>query len=86
MYRVGWPFARQLNRLGVPVVIVLDIIHDREAGVLVAVSKDVPGLVVEAASLDEVVREARDLIPELIGARCVDIPHTRLSLNEPLTC
>jgi predicted RNase H-like HicB family nuclease len=39
---------------------------DPEAGVWVALSDDVPGLVAEAASLDELFSELQDLIPALL--------------------
>ena len=39
---------------------------DAEAGVWVASSDDVPGLVAEAASLDELFRELQSLVPELL--------------------
>ena len=40
---------------------------DAEAGVWVASSDDVPGLVAEAASLDELFRELQSLVPELLA-------------------
>jgi len=40
---------------------------DADAGVWVAQSDDVPGLVAEAASLDELFRELQTLIPELLS-------------------
>ena len=40
---------------------------DAEAGVWVASSDDVPGLVAEAASLDELYRELQSLVPELLA-------------------
>ncbi|WP_118184796.1 DUF1902 domain-containing protein [Paraburkholderia phosphatilytica] len=39
---------------------------DAEAGVWVAESDDVPGLVTEAASIDELVHKLEVLIPELL--------------------
>lgn len=41
---------------------------DPDAGVWVAESEDVPGLVVEAESLDKLVPELNILIPELLAA------------------
>lgn len=40
---------------------------DAEAGVWVARSDDVPGLVAEAASLDDLFRELQTLVPELLS-------------------
>lgn len=66
-YRYGWPLGRLAARIGVPTKIELKVIRDAEAGVFVGTSDDVRGLVVEADSIEEVMREARGLIPELIG-------------------
>lgn len=41
---------------------------DADAGVWVAVSEDVPGLVIEAASMDELVPELELIIPQLMRA------------------
>ena len=41
-------------------------IHDDEANVNVASSPDLKGLVVEAETLDELEKEVRDLVPELL--------------------
>lgn len=42
------------------------VLWDNEESVWVATSEDVPGLVVEAASFDEVVTMVRTLAPELL--------------------
>lgn len=54
---------------------------DAEAAVWTAVSKDVPGLVTEGATVEAVIERAKAVIPELlelneinIGKRPVDIP------------
>lgn len=82
MYRVSWPAARVLGRMGVKLSVVLDITHDSEAGVFIAVSKDVPGLVVEGDSVEQVMREARNLIPELMEGLPMDMPTTYAHLTE----
>lgn len=41
-------------------------IWDDEAGVWVATSDDIPGLVTEAADLDALVKRIRSVVPELI--------------------
>lgn len=58
MYRVGFPFWKVLARHGVPVTLRVRITRDDEAGVYVASSPDLDGLVVEAKSLDELRTEA----------------------------
>lgn len=40
---------------------------DSDAGVWVALSDDIPGLVAESASLDELFQELQVLIPELLA-------------------
>ena len=80
-YRYSWPFGRLLARAGVPIKIRVDVIRDDEAGVFVGTSKDVRGLVVEADTLDELVREALSLIPELVHAEAAtsnDVVDVRL--------
>lgn len=44
----------------------LTIIFDPEANVYIATSPDVRGLVLEAATLDEIYRQAEIAIPELL--------------------
>lgn len=39
---------------------------DSEAGVWVATSDDVPGLVTEAATMDELVRKLQVMVPEML--------------------
>ena len=43
---------------------------DAEAGVWVAASEDVPGLVTEAATLDALVERLQVIIPELMELNC----------------
>jgi hypothetical protein len=66
MYRLGWNFAPLLAKLGVPLLIKVDIIYDDEANVYIATSTDLTGLVVEADSLDELEKEVLELAPELL--------------------
>lgn len=89
MYRLSWPCARLLGRLGVPLEVKVFVRFDEEAGVFVGISPDVEGLVVEAPSLDEIAREVRDLVPAMIssgqnaGSR---IAATRLSYTDTVHC
>lgn len=66
-YRYGWPMGHLAARLGVPTKIVVNVIRDEDAGVFVGTSDDVRGLVVEADTFEDLVRETRLLIPEFIG-------------------
>lgn len=65
-YRYGWPLGRTLAKLGFPTKIRVDVIKDEEAGVFIGTSQDICGLVVEAESFEELVRETRLLIPEFV--------------------
>lgn len=43
------------------------LIRDKQAGVWVAVSDDIPGLVLESDSLDNLLERVRLAVPELIA-------------------
>lgn len=60
MYRVGFPGWKLAARFGVPLLVKINVIRDTEASVFVATSADLPGLVVEASDLDQ-------LMPEVYG-------------------
>lgn len=65
-YRYGWPLGHIIAKLGITTTILVEVVRDEEAGVFIGTSPDVRGLVVEAETLDGVMAEARDLIPELV--------------------
>lgn len=44
MYRLGWPFSAFFSKIGMPLLIKVEIIHDDEANVYVATSSDLKGL------------------------------------------
>jgi predicted RNase H-like HicB family nuclease len=67
MYRLGWYFAGLLAKIGIPLLIKVEIIHDDEANVYIATSSDLKGLVVEAETLDELEKEVLELAPELLA-------------------
>ena len=66
MYRIGFPFWKQAARLGVPLKMRINVMRDQEAGVLVATSDDLPGLVCEAASIEELLVEVNAATRELL--------------------
>ena len=89
MYRFGWPCARLLGRAGVPLLVKVNVIFDSEAHVYVGTSDDLPGLVVEADTLDELAREVHDLVPAMIQAgraRVATPVATRLSYTDAAAC
>lgn len=67
MYRIGLPFWKQAARLGIPLNLRVDVMHDPEAEVFVATSNDLRGLVCEAATMDELVVEVNSTVNELLS-------------------
>ena len=45
----------------------VDTVFDQESGFITATSSDVPGLVVEAESINEVMAQVRELAPQLLA-------------------
>lgn len=91
MYRVGWPGALMLGRLGVPLEIKVFIRFDEEARVFVGVSDDIRGLVVEGASLDEIAKEVEELVPALMASdqktgRKMAPARTNICYSAPVHC
>lgn len=68
-YRVGLPGWQLLARAGVAVSMRVDVIKDQEAGVFVATSPDLPGLIAEAATLEELVSDIKAGAAELLADR-----------------
>lgn len=66
MYRIGFPFWKQAARFGVPLNIRVNVLRDEDAGVLVATSDDLRGLVCEAKTMDELVVEINTSVNELL--------------------
>jgi hypothetical protein len=54
-----------------PLRAIIRVLWDSEVSVWVATSDDVPGLVVEASSFDDVVKEVRALAPELLDLNVI---------------
>lgn len=68
-YRVGMPGWRLAARVGAHLYFRVNVQRDAEAGVYCATSPDIVGLVIEAATLDELVREIRDGAADLLDGR-----------------
>ena len=66
MYRVGLAFWKLAARLGVPLSLRIQIMHDDEADVYIATSTDLAGLVSEAPSLDELMFSVHNCTEMLI--------------------
>lgn len=83
MYRVGFPLWKLAARLNVPLLVRLEVLHDKEARVFVITSPDLKGLVVEApdnASAEAMHKEIHgcvsllmaELLPRAPSARSVN--------------
>lgn len=70
MYRVGNPGWRVAARVGIPLNVRIDVIFDDEAKVFVATSEDLKGLVVEAATVEELWAEIKQCACELLVEEC----------------
>ncbi len=67
MYRVGFPGWKVAAALGVTLVFRVDVLLDKEAGVFLATSPDIRGLVAEAHSLEELFKEVEHGSDMLLG-------------------
>lgn len=65
-YRVGFPFWRTFARLGVTLSVIVEVLYDDEAGVFVATSPNLYGLVVEASGIKELLHEIHTSIDDLL--------------------
>lgn len=74
MYRIGNPFWKFLARLGVPLMLRVNVFKDEEAGVFVATSDDLRGLVAEATTMDELVDEVKLVINDLLIEHLHTVP------------
>jgi predicted RNase H-like HicB family nuclease len=72
MYPLNWPLSMFFASLGVPLLIKVAVLFDSEAGVYVATSPSVRGLVIEAATLDEIRTEVEAALPELLTLNHLD--------------
>ena len=66
MYRVGLPFWKTVARRGVRVSFRVNVIKDEKAGVYVAESPDLEGLIVEAPSMEELRTETLQVADVLL--------------------
>lgn len=80
MYRIGYPFWRTLGGAGVPLTLRVNVLHDEEANVFVATSNDLRGLVCEARTLDELVKEVESSVDELL-----DLQLNHRQIHKPVT-
>ena len=77
MYRVGFPGWKLAARFGALLFVKIEVVQDKEAGVLIATSHDLPGLVVEAKSVDLLMAEVYDCVGMLLTAQLKQAPKSR---------
>lgn len=70
MYPFNWPLSKAFARMGVPLVIKVEVKFDEDEKVYIATSSTIKGLFIEGSSLDEIRREIELVLPQL-----VDINH-----------
>lgn len=67
MYRVGFPGWKVAAALGITLVFRVDVLQDKEAGVFLATSPDIRGLVAEAPTLEALFTEVGHGADMLLG-------------------
>lgn len=77
MYRVGFPGWKLAARLNVPLLLRVDVMRDHQAGVYVATSPDLRGLVAEAASTEELFKEVYGCVDMLMQEQLKKAPKHR---------
>ncbi len=66
-YPLRYPLSGVFATFGATISISVDVICDEEAGVFVATSRDIRGLVLEAESLSLLQKEVEEAIPNLLS-------------------
>jgi hypothetical protein len=66
MYRVGFPGWKLAAGWNIPLVLVVNVVRDDEAGVYIATSPDLKGLVVESKSQENLMRDVYDCVDMLM--------------------
>lgn len=90
MYPFNWPFSMAFAKLGVPLLIKIEVERDEEAGVYIATSPNVRGFNIEAETLDEIKKEVELVLPEFLsikhgnGNNHSNDSRTCLQFNTPL--
>ncbi len=66
-YRIGFIGWKVAAKLGFRMTAIIKVLHDDEAGVFVATSPSIKNLIVEAKTLDELVREVNFVAEDLLS-------------------
>ncbi|MEA5097274.1 MAG: DUF1902 domain-containing protein [Burkholderiaceae bacterium] len=81
MYPIEYPLWSILARFGRRLIVKIDVQHDEEAGVYIATSQNLNGLICEAATMDELKAETERVMRDLV-AFCVRGQHPALPVLE----
>lgn len=73
-YRVGMPLWRTVARAGIPLQIRVEVHYDEESKSYWADSRDLDGLVVSGATLDELKSEVIGAASLLLGEKLSNMP------------
>lgn len=82
-YRVGLPGWRLAAKAGADLYLRVDVLRDDEAGVFVATSPDLAGLVAEAETMDSLVRNVFAAASDLLDWNLRAAAHPRIDLRLP---
>ena len=77
MYRVGFPGWKIAARFGVPLLVKIEVTHDKTAEVFVAISPDLAGLVVEAKTIGLLFPEVYDCVDMLLSEQLKHSPKSK---------
>lgn len=66
-YPFSYPLARWVSKLGITLTIRINVVEDSEAGVYVATSPDIEGLVIESETFHGLRQEINEAIPNLLA-------------------
>ena len=83
MYRIGFPLWKMFARIGMPMKLRINVMHDSEADVFVATSNDLRGLVCEAQTPEQLVSEINIAIDELMSIHLAstNVRHPRTDIR-----
>lgn len=65
-YKVGFPFWKTLARMGVTLLVTVEVVYDDEAGVFVATSPNLRGMVAESDDVKGLFHEIHTSIDDLL--------------------
>lgn len=79
-YPISLPFAVLFYRFGFTPIVRVEVIHDAEAGVYIATSQDLAGLIIEVDNIEALRAEIKEAIVNLLKLNHQELknPHADL--------